>query len=39
MGERYLDTIYNTNWVEGIYGSDTLSTDTLNNDADTLVAA
>ena len=39
MGERYLDTIYNTNWVEGIYGSDTLSTDTLNNDSDTLVAA
>jgi cysteine synthase A len=39
MGERYLDTIYNTNWVEGIYGSDTLNTDTLNNDADTLVAA
>jgi cysteine synthase A len=28
MGERYLDTIYNTNWVEGIYG-----TDTLNNSA------
>jgi cysteine synthase A len=25
MGERYLDTIYNTNWVEGIYGSDTLN--------------
>jgi hypothetical protein len=22
MGERYLDTAYNTNWVEGIYGTD-----------------
>ena len=27
MGERYLDTVYNTNWVEGIYGTD--STETL----------
>jgi N-(2-amino-2-carboxyethyl)-L-glutamate synthase len=24
MGERYLDTVYNTNWVEGIYGNDAL---------------
>jgi cysteine synthase A len=21
MGERYLDTVYNTNWVEGVYGT------------------
>ncbi|MGI8816482.1 MAG: 2,3-diaminopropionate biosynthesis protein SbnA [Pseudonocardia sp.] len=25
MGERYLDTIYHTNWVENIYGTDTLT--------------
>jgi cysteine synthase A len=25
MGERYLDTVYNTNWVEGIYGPDALN--------------
>ena len=25
MGERYLDTVYNTNWVEGIYGTEALS--------------
>jgi len=24
LGERYLDTIYQTNWVESIYGSDVL---------------
>jgi cysteine synthase A len=32
MGERYLDTIYHTNWVEDIYGEGTLTnttTDTL----------
>lgn len=26
MGERYLDTIYNTHWVNDIYGEDTLNT-------------
>jgi cysteine synthase A len=24
MGERYLDTVYHTNWVEDIYGAGTL---------------
>ncbi|MFE6742266.1 2,3-diaminopropionate biosynthesis protein SbnA [Streptomyces tubercidicus] len=24
MGERYLDTVYHTNWVQGVYGEDTL---------------
>jgi len=27
MGERYLDTVYQTNWVEAIYGKDVLSSD------------
>jgi cysteine synthase A len=27
MGERYLDTVYNTNWVEGIYGTDSDTAD------------
>jgi N-(2-amino-2-carboxyethyl)-L-glutamate synthase len=27
LGERYLDTIYQTNWIEGIYGKDVLSSD------------
>jgi cysteine synthase A len=35
MGERYLDTIYHTNWVENIYGPDALTT----SSTDTLVAA
>jgi len=25
LGERYLDTVYQTNWVEAIYGNDVLS--------------
>jgi cysteine synthase A len=25
MGERYLDTIYHTNWVNDIYGDDALN--------------
>jgi 2,3-diaminopropionate biosynthesis protein SbnA len=25
LGERYLDTIYHTNWVHGLYGEDALS--------------
>jgi N-(2-amino-2-carboxyethyl)-L-glutamate synthase len=25
LGERYLDTVYQTNWVEGLYGADALS--------------
>jgi cysteine synthase A len=29
MGERYLDTVYNTNWVEGIYGDTTLTDSSL----------
>ena len=27
LGERYLETIYQTNWVEGIYGKDVLPDD------------
>ena len=25
LGERYLDTVYQTNWIEGLYGTDLLS--------------
>ena len=27
LGERYLDTIYQTNWIEAIYGKDVLRDD------------
>ena len=27
LGERYLDTIYQTNWIEAIYGEDVLSSE------------
>jgi N-(2-amino-2-carboxyethyl)-L-glutamate synthase len=27
LGERYLDTIYQTNWLQAIYGQDVLSAD------------
>jgi len=27
LGERYLDTIYQTNWIEAIYGNDVLRDD------------
>ena len=27
LGERYLDTVYQTNWIEAIYGKDVLSSD------------
>jgi 2,3-diaminopropionate biosynthesis protein SbnA len=27
LGERYLDTVYQTNWVEDLYGADVLSSD------------
>ncbi|HEY4419044.1 MAG TPA: 2,3-diaminopropionate biosynthesis protein SbnA, partial [Pseudonocardia sp.] len=26
MGERYLDTVYQTNWVHELYGNDALET-------------
>lgn len=29
LGERYLDTIYHTNWVQGLYGEDVLGSDEL----------
>jgi cysteine synthase A len=29
LGERYLDTIYQTNWVHDLYGEDVLSSDEL----------
>ena len=27
LGERYLDTIYQTNWIEAIYGKDVLNSE------------
>jgi len=27
LGERYLDTVYQTNWLHDLYGEDVLSTD------------
>jgi 2,3-diaminopropionate biosynthesis protein SbnA len=30
LGERYLDTIYQTNWVQDLYGDDVLDTDELS---------
>ncbi|MFK4595018.1 hypothetical protein RKD30_001685 [Streptomyces pristinaespiralis] len=27
LGERYLDTIYQSNWVQGLYGEDVLLPD------------
>jgi cysteine synthase A len=29
LGERYLDTIYQTNWLQDLYGENVLSGDTL----------
>jgi N-(2-amino-2-carboxyethyl)-L-glutamate synthase len=29
FGERYLDTVYHTNWVQDLYGEDVLSSDAL----------
>ena len=29
LGERYLDTIYQTNWLQDIYGDDVLRSDDL----------
>jgi hypothetical protein len=29
LGERYLDTIYQTNWVQDLYGEEVLSSDEL----------
>jgi 2,3-diaminopropionate biosynthesis protein SbnA len=33
LGERYLDTIYQTNWVEDLYGEDVLSSDEATTDS------
>ena len=30
LGERYLDTIYQSNWVQDLYGDDVLATDALS---------
>ena len=30
LGERYLDTIYQTNWLHGLYGDHILDTDTVS---------
>jgi N-(2-amino-2-carboxyethyl)-L-glutamate synthase len=29
FGERYLDTVYHSNWVQDLYGEDVLSSDEL----------
>jgi cysteine synthase A len=29
LGERYLDTVYQTNWLQDLYGEDVLSSDEL----------
>jgi hypothetical protein len=29
FGERYLDTVYHTNWVQDLYGEDVLRADQL----------
>jgi hypothetical protein len=29
LGERYLDTIYQSNWVQDLYGDDMISSDEL----------
>jgi cysteine synthase A len=34
LGERYLDTVYHTNWLQGIYGDDVLSTVELSSALD-----
>ena len=33
LGERYLDTVYQTNWVEDLYGEDVLGSDELTADS------
>jgi len=33
LGERYLDTIYQTNWVQDLYGDDVLNTNELATQA------
>ena len=32
LGERYLDTIYQTNWLQDLYGHDVLDSDVLDSD-------
>jgi len=32
LGERYLDTIYQTNWLHDLYGHDVLDSDVLDSD-------
>jgi cysteine synthase A len=29
LGERYLDTVYQTNWLQDLYGDDVLSSEEL----------
>ena len=31
LGERYLDTVYQTNWVEDLYGADVVCSDELDD--------
>ena len=30
LGERYIDTVYQANWVQGLYGEDVLSSSELS---------
>jgi cysteine synthase A len=32
LGERYLDTVYQTNWLQDLYGHDVLDSDELDSD-------
>jgi len=32
LGERYLDTVYQTNWLQDLYGHDVLDSDVLDSD-------
>jgi N-(2-amino-2-carboxyethyl)-L-glutamate synthase len=36
LGERYLDTVYQTNWLQSLYGDDVLSSDELAAGSQTL---
>jgi len=39
LGERYLDTIYQTNWLQDLYGEDVLSAGPLDGAPDSLTRA
>ena len=39
LGERYLDTIYQTNWLKDLYGEDVLSSATVTESDRRLIDA